>query len=536
MYRMRIIFAAAVTMLLSAESRAQNHASPPPGSAVLAVTAVQLGTATLTFGAPIPTPLPGQDVNTPEAVRETAGIEADRVYLIRHAGRAIGVTRLALPESLRARFATLSPRGDLVAFSGKTGTIDRFQEVTVVDTSGAIAATFRGGERYAWSPSGKRLAVGYSTADSGALVAPYGIWVWDADSRQTTKFQRSADEFRWDGDETLLIDRYWGQTALSVTAGRVSTLKRPGINLSPDRRFSMGRDRWGTVRVWDDRTAEERFACCWATLAVPRLQESRQGEIPSLSTEYASKGSRLERPRGFWPQNNLSAPSQAFWVEASGAGHLLCVGTTSFDRAEPVRDQKRFDRASGIRVRPLPIPLSVVLDMGSEEVVSIFPGAPLGMTFDRTGIVVLGEDHGLRIEPVDPIIRDAARLTAQIGRSRHGKARVETLELRRKKKLGEVRKSVRAGQWLPGFLPDAAVCDRMFQVLDVGPDGRLRIQFPPGLFASIRVGDVYLSQTQIGQGEIVVGRDGAVFGVPFYLDAPPQLHGIQYEIRVRAED
>jgi hypothetical protein len=123
-----------------------------------------------------------------------------------------GAIPIRLPRSRSASTIGLSPDGLLVAHdlnhTGDPGSPrgSSNYEVVVADSAGQSVATFVGGVRFAWSPEGKRLAVGI--ACEPYPIPPFdSIVVWEP-SRGITLRRRvpaSRGLIGWAGVDTLLI-------------------------------------------------------------------------------------------------------------------------------------------------------------------------------------------------------------------------------------------------------------------------------------------------------------------------------------------
>jgi hypothetical protein len=192
-------------------------------------------------------------------------------------------TPIRLPRSEPASTVGLSPDGSLVAHdlnhTGDSGLPrDDFSnyEVVVADTVGRSVAGFFGGVRFAWSPDGRRLAVGIG-CEPWRPIPPFdSIVVWEPSRGITLSRHVPASRglIGWAGSDTLLIgSSVLGPAhAVACNTGTVGPSNHRGTGVSPDGLYSIYPKMGGIgLGVYDDRTGADFTYSLVELLHLPKL-------------------------------------------------------------------------------------------------------------------------------------------------------------------------------------------------------------------------------------------------------------------------
>lgn len=451
------------------------------------------------------------------------GMKPGRIYLI-GSKRPYGDI-MALPPRFFPVTVELSAPGDLVAFSGVMGEsqLDRVSGVTVADTIGRILASFPGTVSHAWNRSGSELAVAYSPGDSGQIGIGGGILLWERSGQTTRTLPHWADAMAWGAGDTLFTSRNGDVMAVDVRSGRGYRSRHRSVLVSPDGRYSLVLPAPGQApRVWDDILGEDLLGCSVDAIESALTDGGRVGEgsSPGGIIVFASKpGIRPAEPLRY-KKALLASLSKPFWIQATGAGHILCVTA-----GQP--ELGRRGRQS------VPRSFTLVIDVESATVLRTIEGRAIGMTADQKGILVLRRDDNLSIEEIVPLVAVEARSrTPNFSSSPTASMTIETVRVDRWRRFEDrVRVSgttrhIRRHDRIPGFLPSDALCDRPFRILEVSGSGVVRVAFDATRF---RVNEGNGATAKVGgktRAELSVGHGGAVLKAR-------ESDGADYEVTLR---
>lgn len=379
---------------------------------------------------------------------------------------------LAAARAIDAETVRLSPRGDLVAFSGWLG--DRAREgvygVFVADTSGAILASFPGVAAYRWNDAGTRLALAYSRADSGQLVGIEGLTLWSAGDGAKRSFRLWPAAIGWGERDTLYLGFPNRVDALEPRKLRVVKTAHRSVDVSPDGRFSLVRQGTGGYGLVDDVSGLESFGCLLDRLGAT-------GSVTVLRAE---------------------------WVRRPGVAHALCVSLAAQSWS------------------PAPLPrlsmgwLTALCDARSLDPLLAARGVLVGVTCDRGGLVVLRGDDNLGLVDARPALGAAERASAARARP-SARLRVETYVLSDSRSQPPRRRTARRivpvapDDWIPVDLPAPRRCARAVRVERVASAGRIRVSYDRSTLVVVRIGGRSVAAADTASGEVTVMAEGVVF-------------------------
>ena len=274
----------------------------------------------------------GAFVLIPDRTRIVDKVLADRcdldprtIYLLEGGWRAVPPRPVLRDE--RALDATLSPRGDLIAY----GTGD---EVLVVNLDGEIVSVWVGAHAHRWAIRDDRLALLYP-GRSGAPADSFVIW--DPRLGVSDTYLLPADDIGWGPGDSLFVRNGDDVASVDLRTGSVRGSRHVGVDVSNDGLLSLQR---GREIAW------------WLFL----------DEGPMHLTPLT--GPMLGDVR-------MTQGGPAFWIRTPGDHHLLCISHCGDWLVE--NGKRQWGCHTGI------------VDVLTREVVARAPGYLLGPSADGRG-------------------------------------------------------------------------------------------------------------------------------------------------------
>ena len=290
------------------------------------------------------------------------GVTPAAIYLIDPSSALGGPGRLVGdPRRYWSFDSRVSPRGNLIAFSGRTGEYASMEGaggegVGVMDLNGRVLTFIYGGSTFAWSPGGRWLAVVVNKHISSRSTP--GLALWNARTHSDRRFHEHPSRVGWVSEDALLLQLEDQVDVLNPQTGSRTRTPHHGTVVSPDGLYSMWPGEGGeNTKVIDDATGEDITSRLFGPMERKGLRQIRS----------------------------------AFWIRGDGAEHLMCVSGSDNVYGEHPRCR------------------TGIVDAATGEMIVVFPGEAIGPTADgRTTVVLRHELGALQAVSFEEMLRDTA--------------------------------------------------------------------------------------------------------------------------------